>query len=226
MVFISPAEDYLFLLTTPIPLTIGLAAITILLYWLTRPRTKDVFWDIETIGPREKLQRISEEAQSDPVKASDSLLALLQAYPDFQPARLYYSAWHYQQKNHQEALDGYETAFELGTANPIDYLRASLAAAKLGQVRKALLILHSAEKLLPKNRFSGVMSFNMGCYNARLGNHDRAVPCLLRAYRAGFRKEKSYLEDRDLDPLRSRADFQTLMKQLQKKNWIIAFFSG
>jgi hypothetical protein len=206
------ALDY----SSPLWLAVGFGVLTLLVYFLTRARTKDVFWEIKTIGPDEKLQAIAKKAKSHPDQAANELLDLLAAYPDHQPARIFYSEWHYKSKAYGHALQGYQDAFELGTARAVDYLRASLAATHLGRVRTALKILQEAETLLPERSVPGSLLFNMGCYHTRLGNHAKAIQYLQRAIVAGYRKKTSYLEDRDLDPLRSYAAFRALINQVQR----------
>jgi hypothetical protein len=198
-------------LVPPPVLTAGLGFATGFLWWLTRPQLRDVFWDIERVGPAERLHQIALDARSDPRQAAQALMELLKAFPDYQPARLYYAGWHFNGRNYQAALNGYERAFKLGKARALDYRRASWAASKLGRSEMALRILQEAERALPPGEMAGVMLFNMGCYHARLGDLDEAMDYLRRAVAAGFTKAQSYREDPDLAPLRSRPDFQRLL---------------
>jgi hypothetical protein len=201
----------------PWSLLVAFFFLTMLLYWFSRARTKDVFFEVKTVGPQRELARISKLAQSDPDTAAQELLELLRIYPNYQPAHIFYAEWHYKWKSYEHAVDGYEEAFKLKSARAIDYLRASLAASHLGNVEKALEILQLAETLLPDESIPGVMFFNMGCYHAKIGRHAVAVQCLKRALRAGFRKKESYLKDRDLDSLRSRSDFRELLERVKKE---------
>jgi hypothetical protein len=198
----------------PLGLTIGLGLATGLLWWFTRPRTREVFWDVETTGPGEKLRRIAAAKAAGRPESADEMMELLRAYPAYQPARLFYADWHYEHKKYEAALKGYERAFKLGVAKARDYLRASLAASGLGQNERALQILQTADRVLPPNEMNGVMLFNMACYHARLGQLDEAMACLPRAAKAGYKKRESYEKDRDLDPLRGRNDFKRLLGEL------------
>jgi TatA/E family protein of Tat protein translocase len=74
---------------SPYVLTALLGVATALLWWLTRPRTRDVFWDIEKVGPGAELARIVAAMPANPEQARRDLLELLKAFPDFGPARLY-----------------------------------------------------------------------------------------------------------------------------------------
>jgi len=210
------AANLIFDRMTPLALTLGLGLVTGLLWWLTRPRQRDVFWDIEKVGPGEKLRRIAATAQSDQGRASRELAELLGAFPDYQPARLFAADWHYNLGDFEAALRAYEAAFELGPADPQRYLRASLAASRLGRHAVALRILQTADRLLPAGRMHGVMLFNMACYHTRLGNADLAMKCLRRAVAAGYRKPEQYRKDPDLNPLRGRPDFKQLVAELAR----------
>jgi hypothetical protein len=196
---------------SPLALTLGLGVLTGLLWWFTRPRVRDVFWEIETVGPGEKLRRIAAEAASYPQRAADSLLEFLDAYPDYQPAWLYYAEWHYQLGNYRASLKGYVRAFKAGVVKARHYLKASLAASRLGENQTALRILQMADRVLPRDQMAGLMLYNMGCYLVRVGELEQAMSCLRRAIAAGYRTAKSYRQDPDLDPLRSRPDFQRLL---------------
>jgi tetratricopeptide (TPR) repeat protein len=201
---------------SPLGLTIGLGLVTGLLWWFTRPRIRDVFWDIETTGPEEKLRRIVAAKEAGEPESVEEIMALLKAFPEYQPARLFYADWHYEQKSYKAALRGYERAFKLGVTKARYYQRASRAASSLDQIEQALHILQMADQLLPPNEMNGVMLYNKACYHARLGQFDEAIACLPRAMRAGYKKRESYENDRDLDPLRGRDDFKRLLSELNR----------
>lgn len=201
---------------SPLGLTAAGGALTGLLWWLARPRIRDVFWDIEKIGPGEQLRRITAAAEANPEQAAQDLMELLQTFPDHQPAWVYYAEWHYRRKSYEAALKGYGQAFALATGKANDYYRASLCASRLGLNKRALGILQDAERLLPAGQMTGAMLFNMGCYHVRLGDGDAAMTRLKRAVQAGYRKLDSYVKDPDLAPLRSRGDFQQLLAELRR----------
>ena len=63
---------------------------------------------------------------------------------------------------------------------------------------------------------NGVMLFNMACYHVRLGQMEEAMACLPRAVKAGYKKREPFEKDRDLAPLRARADFKRLLSELSR----------
>lgn len=204
-----------FEIVPPFWLTLGLALMTGFAYWFTRPVGRDVFWDVKTISLADRLKQIEYAFAEDPGKARIKLGEFLEAAPDYQPAHLLAGKWHYQAKEHEPALSCFQRAFRLGAAQPTHYQMASLAAARLGQNRQALLILQDAEKVLSPQKIPGVLLFNMACYHTRLGNPEAAMDCLARAVRNGFRKVESFLKDPDLAPLRARPDFRGLLSGLK-----------
>jgi hypothetical protein len=196
---------------SPAALTVLLGLGTALVWWLMRPRARDVFWKIEKVGPAEKLKRIAAAAPSAPEQASRDLLELLKAFPNYLPARLFYAEWHYNTKNYRASLKGYKRAFKLGVAEGRHYYKASIAADKLGENERALQILQAADEMLPAGEMTGTMIYNMGCYQARLGKGDEAMACLWRAVKAGWCNLASCRDDPDLAPLRDRDDFKQLV---------------
>jgi hypothetical protein len=199
---------------SPLSLTAALGLVTILLWWLTRPRTRDVFFDIEKVGPGEKLRRIAVLRKSDRDRAATDLLELVRAFPGYQPARLFYAEWHYDTQNYAAAFKGYDRAFQLGVTKAHHYHKAANAASRLGSNEQALRILQLAEQVLPRGQMTGAMLYNLGCYHVRLGKFREAMACLYRAVAAGYTKQESFRKDPDLDPLRNRSDFKQLLADL------------
>lgn len=199
---------------SPLALTAGLGVGTGLLWWTTRPERRDTFWDLETIGPAEKLKRIAALAEDDPDRAAGDLADLLQAFPDYRPALVYHAEWHFRNEDYAAALRSYEDALALGPGTAREHIRAAFAASKLGRNARALAILQQAVRAFPKDKVTGVLHYNMGCYQARLGQHDEALAALRRAVAAGYVKEESFRSDPDLEPLRRRADFRQLVAGL------------
>ncbi|HWG43291.1 MAG TPA: hypothetical protein VN688_10935 [Gemmataceae bacterium] len=201
---------------SPFGLTAILGLGTGLLWWLTRPRLRDAFWEMNTVGPEERLKRIAAFVESDPKRAAGELMELLSEFPNYQPVCLFYAEWHYRLRNYKAALTGYAKAFRLGVAQASHYFRASQAASQLGQNKRAIQILEEADRVLPSGQMTGVMLFNTACYHVRLGNPDKAMACLTRAIKAGYRKLESFLKDPDLKPLRPRLDFKQMVDRLKK----------
>lgn len=203
----------------PAALTAFLGTVTGVLWWLAKPKSRDTFWDIEKVGPALKLQRIQKALTEDAKnqEAAEDLLALLRAFPDFQPAQLFCSAQHYARGNFRAAFEGFERGLKLGRGGPRTYYFAALSASHLGENRRALEFLEEAERLLPASEITGPMLYNMACYHMRLGHADAAIEYLTRAIAAGYTKRESFRIDPDLAPLRSRPDFKKLMAALGDK---------
>jgi tetratricopeptide (TPR) repeat protein len=201
---------------SPLTLTMVLGAITAGLWWWTRPRARDKFWDIKLVQPGEFLKQITAILADDPDKAIQNLNDLLASHPDYQPAWLCLGDLQYKQKEYEAALRTYERAFQFGPARSVSYVRAGSAASNLGRNDVALAILRNATTVLPAARVSGVLWYNLGCYHARLGQVDEVVPCLRNAVRAGYRKIASYQEDVDLNAVRQRRDFKALLQQVER----------
>jgi hypothetical protein len=202
----------------PAALLIVLGSLTGVLFVATRPRARDAFLEIKALTPDDWLQSIIARKDDDPDGAAADLLDLVTAHPEHQAAWLEYADWRYEGRDYEAAREGYEKALALGPANASDYVRAALAASRLGRTRHALDILQTAEKKLPPNATGatgGILFFNMGCYHARLGQFEQVVPCLRRAVSAGYRKVDSFLQDDDLAPVRGREDFQELVAELR-----------
>jgi hypothetical protein len=146
----------LFQYVPPVALAAVLAAMTGILYWLTRARQKETFGEVTSIGPDQKLAEIAVTMESDPDRAADDLIYLLQAYPDHVWARLFFADWHYAKENFAAALGVYEEAFRRGKAEERHYLQAARAALKVGDRDRALRIQAAANAALPKQRKSQI----------------------------------------------------------------------
>ncbi len=198
---------------SPMALNISLALVTGVIWWITRPQVRDVFWDVKKISPAEKLDQIANTLEEDSQTALKDLADLLNAYPDYQPARLFFANCQYDSQDYRSALKEYCHAFKLGTAKALHYHKASVAASKLGKNETALRILQDAEKALLAHEITSVMLYNFGCYHALLGNSNNAMDYLTRAVAAGYTKAESYHKDPDLALLRNRPDFKRLLAE-------------
>lgn len=198
----------------PAVLTAVLGAATAALWWLTRPKARDVFHEVKTVSAEEKLTEVRAAMAADPEGASQVLLEALKAFPDHQPLRLLYAEWHFDLENYRAALAGYRKALRLGPAGPDDYMRAALSAARMNENAEAVEVLREAEAKLGSRGATGPMLYNRGCYHARLNALEDALACLRRAVAAGYRKKETFRTDPDLAPLRGRADFQQLVATL------------
>ena len=201
--------------TSPAVLAGLLGLVTFGLYLARRPKQRDVFHDVTTVGPEQQLARARDALLAGEVaKAGALMVELLKAYPKFQRGWLFYAAWHYDEGNHADALKCYEKALAIGVLAANEYTRAASAAARLENHGRAYEILKSAEAKLPESAVTGTMWYNMGCYACRSGRPDEAMHYLGRALQAGYRKAEQFRKDPDLDPLRKRPDFRQLLAAL------------
>ena len=181
---------------------VGCALTTVAYLWL-RPRQRDVFWDITSIGPETK-------DESD-VPASPSEDATPVA-----SATLAEADRHYQAQNYTAALPLYARALGLDGPSAGHYVRAAMAAHHTGDTARALAILRRAAAILPSAEARGALWYNMGCFAARLGQFDEALGYLHRAVDAGYRDAEKYRSDPDLERLRWQAGFKRLLAGLER----------
>jgi len=211
----AQAANFLLRSLTPEMLGAILLAATLGLYLLRRPRQREVFWDVESVGPNEQLDLAKQAIEAgDDTKATRLLLTLTQAHPEYQAVWLFLGEWHHTRDDHKSAVEHYEKGLALGRATKGDYFRAANSASRLGDSERAYAILKKAERDLGPSGMSGAMWYNLGCYATRLGRHYEAVCCLGRAIAAGFARPKQFRTDPDLKPLRGRPDFQRLLGSL------------
>jgi hypothetical protein len=200
---------------SPEVLTGLLLALTAVMYFWLRPRKRDVFWDIDTISPEELArQKRATGPVGDWTPGAELAPRVQEPEPDSQPDLFRRADQLFAQQDYRQALDYYERGLALGTAKPIVYFRASLAACHLDDNRRALAILEEARAQLPPSTIPGVMWYNMGCFAARLGRFPEAIRYLNRAVDAGFNNVAKLRSDPDLAPLRWRADFKRLLVSL------------
>jgi hypothetical protein len=200
---------------TPELLTGVLLAGTAALYLWLRPRKRDVFWDVESVGSEKEgkhradvLPRAGEEHHPPAANA--------RAYPEQAAGDaglgdlLDQADRHYKVQDYAAALRLYERAGVLGI-RAAHYFRASTAAYHCGDTGRALDILRQAEARLPASEMKGAAWYNMGCCATRLGRFAEALRYLNRAVDAGYDNPEQYRRDPDLEPLRWRAGFKRLL---------------
>jgi hypothetical protein len=185
---------------TPESLTGLLLAGTAALYFWLRPRKRDVFWDVKTVGPEE-------QARPRPAPATTPR----EKYRDDQPSLLSQADRCFADQDYAAALACYDRARKLGTTKAVHYFRASLAAHKTGDTARALRILQQAETVLPRSEMKGPLWYNMGCFAARLGRVSEALCWLNRAVDTGYSDAEKIRSDPDLEPLHWHAGFKRLL---------------
>jgi predicted Zn-dependent protease len=83
--------------------------------------------------------------------------------------------------------------------DPAGYLHSAFCLHETGRTEEALEILKCGPRSL---RQRSVYFYNMGCYNARLGETDTAMKMLTRAFEMDGSLRRVAKKDRDLDALR------------------------
>jgi tetratricopeptide (TPR) repeat protein len=136
----------------PLALMGGFAALTLLVFWLTRATRTDEFFDVTPIGPEEKLKQISERMESDPSRAADDLMYLLKSHPDHLPARLACADCYFRLGNHAEALSAYQAVLAKTKTEDRHYLQAARSAARVGDWVAGSKILSAADEALTRER--------------------------------------------------------------------------
>jgi eukaryotic-like serine/threonine-protein kinase len=127
-----------------------------------------------------------------------------------------------------EAITDWDTAIELSSAAEQPEMRAGRATSRLqaGQVAEAVAEVSELE--LTKSASGSPASwYSFACfYSIAAGKSsdqkqvyaDRAMDLLQKAIKAGYNNAVHMAKDTDLDPIRGRDDFKTLIEALTKKS--------
>lgn len=188
--------------TTPELLTALLLGVTAGVWLWLRPRERDVFWDILPHDPRKDVQPARNDKSA---RAKPSLNGHPQQADLFQQAER-----NLRWQRHAMALHLFEKGLALGKAPVEIYADASLAAASVGRIDRALEILEQAESELGSSAIKGPMWYRMASLATRLGRQEMAMGYLKHAIEAGSADPERLQSDPELAPLRARADFQWL----------------
>jgi hypothetical protein len=182
------------------------------LYLWLRPRKRDLFWDVVPASP-EKMLDLAEEAYEagDEARGAEWVKQALAEQPESQATLLFWAERHYRKQHYRDALALYRKALALGKAPAAAYSRAALAASQLDKNGLALSILTEATEKLQRTEVTGAMWYNMGCFAARLGLVQDAMRYLGRAVDAGYADLGKYRTDPDLNTLRGKREFRTLL---------------
>jgi tetratricopeptide (TPR) repeat protein len=88
-------------------------------------------------------------------------------------------------------------------SEPGGYIHAAFCLHELGRTAEAVDVLSRGPATL---RTKSVYYYNMGCYHARLGLHDKALAYLDRAFQMDGELRHHAKKDRDLDCLRAQLE--------------------
>jgi tetratricopeptide (TPR) repeat protein len=128
-------------------------------------------------------------------------------------------------KKHAEAVKDWDRAVELSPKQEQPYYRASRVNSRLlaGQVAEAVA---EVEELTKTTKWTALQCYNFACVYAVASGKlagkkpeyaDRAMTLLNRAVKSGYNNAAHMAKDTDLDPLRSREDFQKLLADLSAR---------
>jgi serine/threonine protein kinase/tetratricopeptide (TPR) repeat protein len=164
-------------------------------------------------------------------KAIATLASLAAKAPKGNTARLYLRNSHWGKAQslvaldrHAEALADWDKAVALSDAKVPGQLGMGRAMSRIraGKVEEALA---DAGELAKLKGWSATSLYNLACIyslasakdRAKQDEHaQRAVALLRQAVQAGYKNVPHIKKDPDLDPLRQRPDFQTLLAELDK----------
>jgi len=199
---------------SPLTLTLALGGVTAALAWHAWPRSREVFWEVQSRSPAERLRAIASGGTTDFASSYRDLVELIQESPELLPARLLKARLDRQADRDKAALEEYLAAFKLGAAGVDDYQSAYELARKRSDPRIVLSVLQYADKSLAPHAMPSRMIYNLACFQARCGQEDDAMRSLRRAIAAGYNKIDRVRTDSDLRTLWSREDFRALLNKL------------
>lgn len=107
--------------------------------------------------------------------------------------------------NWAEALALATKLCQLEPAEPGGYIHAAFCLHELGRTIEAVDMLSRGPVSL---RTKPVYSYNMGCYHARLGQFDKSIVYLERAFEMDGDLRLHAKKDRDLDSLRAQLEIR------------------
>lgn len=111
----------------------------------------------------------------------------------------------------RQALERARRAIEI---NPRDSRCLSLGAGSLqtlGQLEEALEWIDRAQQVDPK---SNGVAYNAACMHAKMGNTERALDLLEKAYELGSRNKRYYETDSDFDSIKDHPRFKAVLDRL------------
>ena len=123
------------------------------------------------------------------------------------------------------AIKDWDKAIELSPGPEQTFYRAGRAISRMqaGQTAEAVA---EVEELTKESKWNAGQWYNFSCVYAvasgqiadkRTEYADRAMEMLRQAVKAGFKDAANMQQDKDLDPLREREDFKTLLAALGKQ---------
>jgi tetratricopeptide (TPR) repeat protein len=199
-------------------LGIALGVVALLLWLRSRPR-RNTFWVVMEVPsasepPEKKLQRAKHLLKQGEEQGFMRLEELLRQHPDYQQAWLLACRTHHAREDWPAAVQAFEHARALGSVSAAAWALGARSAAQDRRLPLALEWLEEGLRRADDPTIRVQILYNRACYLIRLGHLDHGMQALQEAFQAGFRDPTPYRSDPDLDPLRQRADFQTLLAHL------------
>ena len=189
--------------------------IVFLIIWLlTRPEEHQDFWTWDKQNPENMLKQVKLAFERNFEDGWQQLENLLVAFPDYSKSHVLYGKLQYEGKNYKEALEGFRKAMNLNDDSPNTYHHGALAASKLGEDMEACEILNNAKKRFGNKKFNASMSYNLGCYLARLGKNNEALTEIENAIQKGFSNYELIATDPDLKSLRTLSKFKIILEKI------------
>lgn len=153
-----------------------------------------------------------EEAQGKDDEAITDYTTAIVLAPNFAQTYVLRGNVYKRQGKTDMALADYRKAVELDTIYTDDDC-AKYAYYELGDKAKAVSIQDST---LAKSEEDGDY-YDAACLYARMGEYDKAIAFLRTALEKGYRDFVHLKDDHDLDPLKGREDFRSLVKKYKQK---------
>lgn len=119
----------------------------------------------------------------------------------------------YRKKGNEEAaISDYKKVIEIDTLYTPDCC-AQYAYLALGDKTKAIEI---QDSMLAKSSDKGDL-YNAACLYSKMGEYDKSISYLKQAFEKGFREFTHIMNDDDMDGVKNREDFKSLMSEYRQK---------
>jgi tetratricopeptide (TPR) repeat protein len=115
-------------------------------------------------------------------------------------------------QNWPKAVEAYEAIARAEPQNSVALLRLGIANHSMKAYEKAATAYESSEKISS----NPVVTYNLACVYALLGQKEKAIAWLEKALVVGFRNKKQIETDEELSGIRATAEFKAFEKKLDQ----------